>query len=224
MWLQVSQLASLSVHKARKKNQSLKRYFCELYLNLVLLQNFQQLNHTGFRKILKKHYKLTHSPRGKNVFNNDVCSAYFWTSKSVTVMIEQVEKVMIQSLERGDRTKAMNRLRVPPLGSEHKHSHWSSYFAGQFFGILLLSAVVACIAFSKWPEGFDNSPDLEPSLRGMRAGLVVSIWFFGFAINTYGWKRARVNNVLIFEFNPRNYLSFATLFAVCMQPHSIVFT
>ena len=221
MWLQVSLLASVSGHKARKKNESLKRNFCELYLHLVKLQNFKQLNHTGFRKILKKYDKLARRSHGKNVFNNDVCSAYFWTSKAVAEMLEQVEKVMIQSLERGDRTKAMNRLRVPPLGSEHKYSHWSSYFAGLFCGILLLSAIVACIAFSRWPEGFIDGPDMEPSLRGMRAGLLVSIWFFGFAINSYGWRRARVNNVLIFEFDPRNHFSFMALLAVCMQPMCI---
>ena len=213
--MQVFQLASLPVRKARKQRQTLKRDFSELYLNLVLLQNFQQLNHTGFRKILKKHDKLGRSTRGKDVFKKDVCHAHFWTSKSVNGMLEQVEKVMIQSLEKGNRTKAMNRLRVPPLGSEHKYSHWSSYFAGLFCGILLLSAIVACIAFSRWPEGFIDGPDMEPSLRGMRAGLLVSIWFFGFAINTYGWRRSGVNNVLIFEFDPRNHLSFITLFAVC---------
>lgn len=41
--------------------------FSEFYLSLVLLQNYQNLNFTGFRKILKKHDKVgQHSsvPRG----------------------------------------------------------------------------------------------------------------------------------------------------------------
>ena len=213
-WLQVFQLAALTVRKARRQRHALKRVLSELYLNLVLLQNFQQLNHTGFRKILKKHDKLARSTRGKAVFEEDVCHAYFWTSKIVTNMIVQVEKIMIQSLEEGNRSRAMNRLRVPPLGSERKRSHWSTFFAGLFCGMLLLSIVVLCIAFAMWPDDY-SSPHLEPSLRAMRAGLVVCVWFFGFAINTYGWRRAGVNNVLIFEFDPRNYLNFVELFAVC---------
>lgn len=208
------QLATLTVRKARKQRLVLKRAFSEIYLNLVLLQNFQQLNHTGFRKILKKHDKLTRSSRGKRVFAEDVCQAYFWTSKSVTEMIIKVEKTAIQ-LEDGNRTRAMNRLRVPPLGSEHKRSHWVSFLAGLFCGLVLLSVVVLSVAFALWPDDCcTQSPDFEPSLRAMRAGLMVTIWFFGFAINTFGWRRAGVNNVLIFEFDPRNYLNFVDLFAV----------
>ena len=213
--LQVLQLAALTARKASKQRQVLKRAFSEIYLNIILLQNFQQLNHTGFRKILKKHDKLTRSTRGKDVFKDYVCQAYFWTSKCVMDMLGRVEKHMIQ-LEGGNRTKAMNRLRVPPLGTEHRRSQWTSYFAGLFCGMLLLSVIVVCVAFGLWPKGYDiDTPHLEPSLRGMRAGLVLSLWFFGFAVNTFGWRRAGVNNVLIFEFNPRHYLNFVELFAVC---------
>lgn len=41
----------------QKKLNDLKLAFSELYLLLVLLQNYQTLNATGFRKILKKHDK-----------------------------------------------------------------------------------------------------------------------------------------------------------------------
>lgn len=42
-----------------RKLQELKLAFSEFYLSLILLQNYQTLNHTGFRKILKKHDKVT---------------------------------------------------------------------------------------------------------------------------------------------------------------------
>ena len=211
--VQVIQLGMMSFRKAGKQRRVLKRALSETYLNLILLQNFQQLNHTGFRKILKKHDKLAHSSRGKATFETHVCRSYFWTSKEVTGMIGLVEKSMIQ-LEDGNRSKAMDRLRVPPLGTEHRRSHWASYSAGLFSGVLLLSIAVVCVAFSQWPGERYADPHLEPSLRAMRAGLVLCIWFYGFAVNTFGWRRAGVNNVLIFEFDPRNYLNFVELFAV----------
>ncbi|KAF9823664.1 hypothetical protein SFRURICE_019171 [Spodoptera frugiperda] len=43
----------------RRKVQELKLAFSEFYLSLILLQNYQNLNYTGFRKILKKHDKAT---------------------------------------------------------------------------------------------------------------------------------------------------------------------
>lgn len=43
---------------APRKLQDLKLAFSEFYLSLILLQNYQTLNNTGFRKILKKHDKV----------------------------------------------------------------------------------------------------------------------------------------------------------------------
>jgi SPX domain protein involved in polyphosphate accumulation len=45
-------------HIPARKLQELKLAFSEFYLSLILLQNYQTLNHTGFRKILKKHDKV----------------------------------------------------------------------------------------------------------------------------------------------------------------------
>ena len=48
-----------------RKCNDLKLAFSEFYLMLVLLQNYQTLNFTGFRKILKKHDKLFQTIRGE---------------------------------------------------------------------------------------------------------------------------------------------------------------
>ncbi len=48
-----------------RKRNDLKLAFSEFYLMLVLLQNYQTLNFTGFRKILKKHDKLFQTMRGE---------------------------------------------------------------------------------------------------------------------------------------------------------------
>lgn len=44
--------------KQYRKEHDLKLGFSEFYLSLILLQNYQTLNFTGFRKILKKHDKV----------------------------------------------------------------------------------------------------------------------------------------------------------------------
>lgn len=46
------------LHVPTRKLQDLKLAFSEFYLSLILLQNYQNLNFTGFRKILKKHDKV----------------------------------------------------------------------------------------------------------------------------------------------------------------------
>lgn len=45
--------------KQFRKVYDLKLAFSEFYLSLILLQNYQNLNFTGFKKILKKHDKVS---------------------------------------------------------------------------------------------------------------------------------------------------------------------
>ena len=45
-------------HTIKKSMHDIKLAFSEFYLSVVLLQNYQTLNFTGFRKILKKHDKV----------------------------------------------------------------------------------------------------------------------------------------------------------------------
>lgn len=48
-----------SDHPVKKSLHDVKLAFSEFYLSLILLQNYQTLNFTGFRKILKKHDKVS---------------------------------------------------------------------------------------------------------------------------------------------------------------------
>ena len=64
-----------------RKLQDLKLAFSEYYLSLVLLQNYQNLNYTGFRKILKKHDKNLSTDSGAKWRSETVDNAMFYTTK-----------------------------------------------------------------------------------------------------------------------------------------------
>ncbi len=200
-----------------KKKQNLKLLLSEYYLNLSLLQNFQQLNHTGFRKILKKHDKIAVSSRGKTFFKSCVCESYFWKSPELLRLIDVTEGLMIDKLENGNRSKAMNALRVPPLESKDVRSHWYTLRAGWLMGVIFVSVIVLILGAIFRPS--DSWNHVTPTLRGLRIGLFLTIWFYCFAINTYEWRRAGVNSVLIFQFNPRDYLNFVQLFEVVIATY-----
>jgi len=69
--------------------------------------------------IIKQHhgplFQVMESKRGKQCFAKHVRGTYFERSKDVEVLIEQTEKFVTNTLEKGDRNKAMQKLRVPPL-------------------------------------------------------------------------------------------------------------
>lgn len=198
----------------RRKRENLKLLLSEFYLHVSLLQNFQQLNYTGFRKILKKHDKITETTRGKEFFVNNVCKNYFWETPEISRLISTTETLMIDKIEHGNRSKAMNRLRVPPLESKDTRSHWATLRAGWLMGVIFVSVVVIIVGVILRPANTWNH--VTPTVRGLRVGLILTLWLYGFAINTFGWRRSGVNNTLIFEFNPRNYLNFVQLFEVCV--------
>ena len=125
------------VNKAKERKQTRKMHevklgFSEFYLSLVLLQNYQNLNFTGFRKILKKHDKLMNNDTGLKWRTTHVEIAPFYMNKDIGKLIEDTESLFTNDLEDGDRQKAMKRLRVPPL-NDHQ-SRWTT-FKVSFFAL-----------------------------------------------------------------------------------------
>lgn len=88
-----------------KKAQEFKLAFSEFYLSLILLQNYQNLNHTGFRKILKKHDKLLRVDIGGKWQKEKVETSHFFTNRDIDKLIHETEHTVTSELEEGDRQK-----------------------------------------------------------------------------------------------------------------------
>ncbi|XP_039287272.1 xenotropic and polytropic retrovirus receptor 1 [Nilaparvata lugens] len=185
-----------------RKIQELKLAFSEFYLSLILLQNYQNLNFTGFRKILKKHDKLLTMDIGAHWRSENVETAHFYVNKDIDRLIAETEATVTQELEGGDRQRAMKRLRVPPLGEQQ--SPWTTFKVGLFSGsfVVLLIAVILSGIFHG-----GTRDDWRVAIRLYRGPLLVVEFLFLMGVNVYGWRSSGVNHVLIFELDPRNHLS-----------------
>ncbi|XP_025758651.1 xenotropic and polytropic retrovirus receptor 1a [Oreochromis niloticus] len=190
--------------------KDLKLAFSEFYLSLILLQNYQNLNFTGFRKILKKHDKILDTSRGADWRVAHVEVAPFYTCKKITQLITETETLVTTELEGGDRQRAMKRLRVPPLGAAQPALAWTTFRVGLYCGFFIILA----ICFVLTGAVFFRSENVWPMVRIYRGGFLLIQFLFLLGINTYGWRQAGVNHVLIFEINPRNNLSHQHLFEI----------
>uniref|UniRef100_A0A8C1V287 Xenotropic and polytropic retrovirus receptor 1a n=1 Tax=Cyprinus carpio TaxID=7962 RepID=A0A8C1V287_CYPCA len=200
-------------NKERNKHRNIKDLqlaFSEFYLSLILLQNYQNLNFTGFRKILKKHDKILDTQRGADWRVAHVEVAPFYTCKKITQLISETEALVTTELEGGDRQKAMKRLRVPPLGAAQPAPAWTTFRVGLYCGVFIVLAV----AFVLTGAFFIRNQNIWPLVRIYRGGFLLIQFLFLLGINTYGWRQAGVNHVLIFELNPRNNLSHQHLFEI----------
>ncbi|KAM8999875.1 solute carrier family 53 member 1 isoform 1-T1 [Sarcophilus harrisii] len=201
-------------HEKRVQHRNirdLKLAFSEFYLSLILLQNYQNLNFTGFRKILKKHDKILDTSRGADWRVAHVEVAPFYTCKKINQLISETEAVVTNELEDGDRQKAMKRLRVPPLGAAQPAPAWTTFRVGLYCGIFIVLNV-ALVLTGAFKLGDDKM--VWPLIRIYRGGFLLIEFLFLLGINTYGWRQAGVNHVLIFELNPRNNLSHQHLFEI----------
>ncbi|GFS55909.1 xenotropic and polytropic retrovirus receptor 1 [Trichonephila inaurata madagascariensis] len=184
-----------------RKIHELRLAFSEFYLSLILLQNYQNLNFTGFRKILKKHDKLLGTDAGAKWRQQWVDVAPFYVNKDIDKLIHDTENMVTRNLEGGDRQKAMKRLRVPPLNDQQ--SPWVTFKVGLFsgaFAVLVCAVIISAI--------FTNAPDnWRIAVRLYRGSLLIILFLFLIGINVYGWRTSGVNHVLIFELDPRNHLS-----------------
>lgn len=199
--------------KERCKHRNIKDLqlaFSEFYLSLILLQNYQNLNFTGFRKILKKHDKILETSKGADWRVAHVEVAPFYTCKKITQLISETEALVTTELEGGDRQKAMKRLRVPPLGAAQPAPAWTTFRVGLYCGVFLVLIVTVVITGAV----MIRSSDVWPMVRIYRGGFLLIEFLFLLGINTYGWRQAGVNHVLIFELNPRNNLSHQHLFEI----------
>lgn len=127
-----------------RKVQELKLAYSEFYLSLILLQNYQTLNYTGFRKILKKHDKLLRVEHGARWRQEHVETSHFFLSKDIDRIISETENAVTTSLEGGDRQKAMKRLRVPPLGEQQ--SPWTTFKVGLFSGCFIVLFITVVLS------------------------------------------------------------------------------
>ncbi|KAH0946478.1 hypothetical protein HN011_011278 [Eciton burchellii] len=184
-----------------RKLQELKLAFSEFYLFLILLQNYQNLNFTGFRKILKKHDKLLNMDIGAKWRAEHVDTAIFHTRKDIDRLIVETEALVTRDLEHGDRQRAMKRLRVPPLGEQL--SPWITFKVGLFSGAFIILFIAVMLSAMRYTKK-DNWKVL---CRIYRGPLLMIEFLFLMGLNVYGWRSSGVNHVLIFELDPRNHLS-----------------
>uniref|UniRef100_H2YB38 SPX domain-containing protein n=1 Tax=Ciona savignyi TaxID=51511 RepID=H2YB38_CIOSA len=176
-----------------KTTTGLKLGFSEYYLSLVLLQNYQELNFTGFRKILKKHDKMLDTDKGANWRKNYVETAPFHNDNVISEYILKTENLYINELENGDRAKAMKRLRVPPLTDNTVYPKGAVFRVGLFLGMFIV--LIAVVGISNCRN--DNIAKTLIScllFRLYRAGFITFLFLACLGFNIWGWRIAGVNH------------------------------
>lgn len=199
-----SQSRKKIIESYKKKISNLKFAFKELYLNLVLFEQYTQLNYTGFEQILRKHDRMFASTLGRKFYQEHVQTADFYNNlQEIDLLIEKVEHVYTLHFANGHRRKAIEELQVP-TNIYKRSSPILDFRVGVELGTFLtLFILVISVGFL-----LDTEYDWRTVFRLYRSPLVLIIFLFQMGISIIIWKHYKINHVLIFELNPRNNLSF----------------
>ena len=192
----------------KKKLSNLKFAFRELYFNLVVFEQYTQLNHTGFQQILRKHDRMFASTLGRKFYEEHVQTADFYNDlQIIDHLIESLEHIYTLHFEEGNRRKAIEKLQVPANVYKPSSPHLDfrvGYELGIFSVLFLLVLLIGLIT--------DTGYDWRTVFRLYRSPLLLMIFLFQMGISIVIWKHFKINHVLIFELNPRNNLSYQHFF------------
>ena len=137
--------------------------------------------------------------------------------------MSEVENLYTNELESGDRTRAMQCLRLPPL--EEKQPLTVTFRLGMFIGkllvinsyllirlhsgmICLLIPILVILGIALFGQHSSKLINWRATFHLYRSSFLVVLHLIFFGINAYGWSRSGVNHVLIFEIDPRSHLTY----------------
>ncbi|KAL6303031.1 SPX domain-containing protein, partial [Sparassis latifolia] len=152
----------LNPEEYQNAKKKLKRAVLECYRGLEILNNYRTLNLIGFRKALKKFEKVTKIPVQHAYLTEKIEPSAFASGATVEGMIREMEDLFAARFARGDRKKAMDRLR----GWQRQSHHFSSFKTGLMLGLALPAFVdgVYQSKFHQLPTLFIQIPGRESAV------------------------------------------------------------
>lgn len=157
-----------------------------------MLKSYRVLNRTGFAKALKKYEKATKIPCAAK-YSEKVEKANFVASTKLDDLIRETENAFASVFERGDRKKALERLR--DFGEKKRH-HFSTWRAGMLMGAGLPLMIEGLVA------SFKTSTRREipywPALLQLFGACYLPVFFaLAFFLNLATWSYARIKCVFL---------------------------
>lgn len=202
---------SFTKDELKQAEEKLRVAFVEFYQHLRLLKSYCFLNMLAFSKIMKKYDKITSRSASKS-YMDMVDKSYLGSSDEVNKMIERLEAVFIKHFANGNRRKGMKSLR----SKSKKEKHRTTFFLGLFTGcsIALIAAIINAIHAGNLLNhvGRQLYMDTIFPLYSLFGFIVLHMLMYG--INTYLWRRFRVNYPFIFGFKPGTELGFREIFLI----------
>ncbi|XP_075493943.1 phosphate transporter PHO1 homolog 9-like isoform X2 [Primulina tabacum] len=200
---------AIRIEELRRAEEKLRWAFIQYYQQLGLLKIYRSSNILAFSKIMKKYDKIT-SRSASNSYLQMIDKSDLGSSDEVNMLIGRVEAAFVKYFSNGNRRKGVKLLK--PRKKMEKHR--ITFVLGILTGCSV--ALVIGIIVSVHARGLIRHEGREQYMNN----IFPLYSFFGFiflhmlmyGINTYLWRRFRVNYPFIFGFKSGTELGFREIF------------
>ncbi|KZV43406.1 EXS family protein isoform 1 [Dorcoceras hygrometricum] len=198
-----------SSEELRHATDVLQRAFIEFHRQLGLLRSYRLLNMLALSKILKKYDKITSTNASKSYLQT-VGASYLGSSDEVNKLIDRVETTFIRHFSKENRRRGMKLLK--PKNKMERHR--ITFALGILTGCSL--ALVSNIIVSIQARGLIKHEGRDQYMNNIfplySLFIYIFLHMFMYGINTYLWKRIRVNYPFIFGLKSGTELGFREIF------------
>lgn len=202
----------------RSAKRKMKNALTEYYRGLELVKSFGLLNHTAFRKTLKKYNKGMKAVGGRTTsyLEDQVQQAYFVKSQKIDELLETTEDLYARYFEKGNRKVAANKLRSRLRKKNYECS-------GALFRSGALLAAGAALAIQGTAYGFELLVHGHPAIPTdhtsyalqLYAGDFLMVFLALLVVCGCGWfQHTRVNYEMIMELDRRTALDWKQLLEI----------
>ncbi|XP_073130692.1 phosphate transporter PHO1 homolog 9-like [Henckelia pumila] len=200
---------AFSIEDLRRAEEKLRRAFVEYYRQLGLLKRYRSLNMSAFSKIMKKYDKIT-SRSASDSYLQMIDKSYLGSSDEVNKLFGRVETTFVKHFSNGNRRKGVKLLK--PRNKMERHR--TTFLLGVLTGcsVALVVGIIVAIHARRLIQhdgGEQYMNNIFPlySLFGF-----IFLHMFMYGVNTYLWRRFRVNYPFIFGYRSGTELGFREIF------------
>ncbi|XP_073129980.1 phosphate transporter PHO1 homolog 9-like [Henckelia pumila] len=202
---------TFSTVELRRAKDKLQRAFVEFHRQLGFLRRYRFSNMLALTKIMKKYDKITSRNTSKS-YLHVVGASYLGSSDEVNKLIDRVEATFIKHFSNENRRTGMKHLKPKNKMERHRITFVLGILTGCSLALvanLIVSIRARGLIRHEGRDQYMNNIFPLYSLFGY-----IFLHMFMYGINTYLWRRFRVNYPFIFGFKSGTELGFREIFLI----------
>lgn len=178
----------------------------ELYKELVMIDNFADMNLNAKDRLLVKYKKYTQFFDKELLINVEGNVKEFLTKMDISTSKVEIDKLIedvnhIFNVCFMDKYKSKTKKVLRAYSDGNKFTQSQSFYLGFFIGLLLFQLAITVIIAYNYNIDMDNDVDFKSVFPMFRTFFIVCLYWWILGFNVWVWNKADISYKVIFQFD-----------------------